>query len=91
MEKEITDKLRELTEKEIQRIRKVRGKLKAIRDDKGLLKLIDSYLQDSSFFLKEGKVIEAFEAAIIVWSYIDAGIRLGVFNLPKRFKNYFTV
>jgi len=91
MGKEIIDKLRKLTEKEIQRIKKVREKLKTIKDDRGLLKLIDSYLHDSSFFLKEGKLIEAFEAIVIVWSYIDAGLRFGIFDLPEELKDYFTV
>ncbi len=91
MEKEITDRLREITEKEIEKMKKVREKLKVVKDDRGLLKLIDSYLQDSSFFLKKSKLIEAFEAIVIVWSYTDAGLRFGIFELPQEFKKYFTV
>ena len=88
---EITDKLKELAEREIERMRKIREKLEVVKDDRGLLKLIDSYLKDSSFFLKEGKFIEAFEAVTIVWSYVDAALRLGIFDLPKEFRDYFTV
>ncbi|MCD6371402.1 MAG: DUF357 domain-containing protein [Candidatus Aenigmarchaeota archaeon] len=72
-------------------MRKVRENLRIEKEDKGLLKVLDSYLQDAEHFLKTGKIIEAFEAIVIVWAYIDAGLKFGVFSIPEKFKDLFTL
>jgi len=45
---------------------------------KDFLKNIDAYISDSDYFLKEGKVIESFEALIWSWAYITIGKELGI-------------
>ena len=42
------------------------------------LKNIDAYISDSSYFLKEGKLIESFESLIWSWAYITIGKELGI-------------
>ena len=42
------------------------------------LKNIDAYISDSSYFLKEGKLIESFEALIWSWAYMTIGKELGI-------------
>jgi len=46
---------------------------------------------DAEYFFNKGDYLRAFEAAIIVWAYIDAGLHLKVFQIPKKLKRSFTV
>ena len=64
-----------------------------IMDDKGkdVLDLAKTYFNDSKHFLNKGDFIRAFEAVVISWAYIDAGLHLGVFNIPDSMKDLFTV
>ena len=34
--------------------------------------------------------IRAFEAIVISWAYIDAGIKVGLFEVPIDLREYFT-
>ena len=49
-----------------------------------------NYYKDSDYFFKKGDKIRAFEAIVISWSYIDAGLKLGMFSLPDELRGYFT-
>jgi len=49
-----------------------------------------NYFDDGRWFYEKGKYIEAFEAAVIAWAYIDAGLKLGFFSVPKELKVNFT-
>jgi len=88
----IVDELEKETEKEISRIDKVLENLEVL-DHKGekILELINSYHIDSKHFFKEKKFVQAFEAAVICWAYVDVGIHLDLFALPEEFKKIFTV
>ena len=84
--------MKEFAEKQIKKIDKVIDHLELL-DEKGrdLLMLVKSYHTDAKYFLNKGDYVRAFEASTIVWAYIDAGLHLGVFKLPKQFKDLFTV
>lgn len=55
-----------------------------------LKKLVDAYWIDAQHFLENKQFIEAFEAAVICWAYIDSGLHLGVFEVKEELKKYFT-
>lgn len=76
--------LEKAAKKEIERVSSVINEIE-IADPKGngLLKMANCYFADGRHFLKEGKFLEAFEAAVIVWAYLDAGLHLGVFGLKN--------
>ena len=56
-----------------------------------LLAFAKNYAKDSEFFLEHGKLVEAFEAAIIAWAYIDIGLKLGLLEVPASLREHFTV
>lgn len=79
-------------EKELERVDEILKNVQLIKPEgKELLRICESYHEDVHGFLKEQKFLQAFEAAVICWAYIDAGIHLGVFNVPKEFSRQFTV
>ena len=88
------EKLREAAEKEVSRINEIMSGLKVVKESKEtgeFLILIQAYHKDSNHFLEKGKNLEAFEAAIIVWAYVDAGLRLGIFSVEEKHRKLFTV
>lgn len=79
--------------KEIERMGKVIGKVNLLKDTKDarqVLLLSESYFSDAKHFFSNKRFVEAFEAAIISWCYIDAGINLGVFSVPSENQGIFT-
>ena len=78
--------------KEIERIEKIMGNLEII-DSKanGLVKVLNSYYEDSRLFFKKKSYLQALETAFIVWAYVDAGLHLGVFKVPSELRDIFTV
>jgi len=77
--------LEESAEREVERMKRVieSVKLENNEDDNAveLLNLARAYQSDSEHFFDAGKMVEAFEAAVIAWAYIDAGLHLGAFRL----------
>lgn len=47
------------------------------------------YYDDSSYFIQKEDFIRAFEALMISWSFIDAGLINGSFSLPEELLDYF--
>jgi hypothetical protein len=79
----LEQKLRKETEKWLEKIEVERKKIKLIDDSKKeLLNNIDAYISDCRHFLKEGKLIEAFEAVLWAWSWMEILLRL---KILKRF------
>ena len=78
--------------KELLRIDEIIPKVELVKKEgKELLDICKSYHEDANGFFKQQKFLQAFEAAIICWAYIDAGIHLGVFKVPAEFSRQFTV
>ena len=96
-ESEKLEKLKEGARKEVAKMKEVMQTLKVVAGRKDeervivLKKLVDSYWIDAQHFLKEEKFLQAFEAAVIVWAYVDAGMHLGVFEVSEEVKKLFTV
>lgn len=58
---------------------------------KDLFNLALAYYKDSKHFYEKKKLVQAFEALIISWAYIDAGLKLDIFQLiDDSLKDYFT-
>lgn len=78
-------------EKEIKRMEEIIEKVELVDErGKSLLEAAKTYFSDSEYFFSKKKFLEAFEAAVICWSYIDAGLHLKVFRVPKNFDEVFT-
>ena len=65
-------------------------KLKNKGKTKEFYEFAKNYFEDGKHFFDEKRFTQAFEAFIISWSYIDAGIKLGFFEVPERLKKHFT-
>jgi hypothetical protein len=80
-----------LTEKRM--MDEVFNKINIAIDDIGsqqFLEMARNYYKDSSYFFDKKDYIRAFEAIVISWAYVDAGIKIGFFSLPESLRNYFT-
>ena len=89
--------LEEAAKKEIVKMRKMMQSLKVVEERKEeeqvkeLKKLVDSYWTDAQHFLERKQFLEAFEAAVICWAYVDAGLHLGIFRIDSSLANLFTI
>jgi hypothetical protein len=84
--------MREEAEKEIRKMQPVMDSLK-LKDSKAkeLFDMTLSYFNDAKYFFDKEKYLQAFEAAVIAWAYIDAGLHLGIFSVDEKFSKLFTV
>lgn len=84
--------LRNEAEKEMEKIDRIVKNLK-ILDNKAdsLVKVLNSYYEDSRVFFEKGQYLQALETAFIVWAYVDAGLHLKVFKVPEELKKMFTI
>lgn len=75
-------------------MKKVFDNLKLLLREKAfkeLLEMARAYFKDSRHFYDKDMLVQSFEALMISWTYIDAGIRLDVFELQDdSLKSYFT-
>ncbi len=81
-----------LAKKEIDKVEVILKSLK-LADSKGknIMNLINSYFEDAKYFYDKKQFIQAFEAAVMCWTYADAGLHLKVFEVPDSLKRIFTV
>lgn len=81
--------LKQSAEKELNRMQKVFDKIK-VRKGKEYFNFAKTYFEDSKYFFEKKKYLEAFEAAVIAWAYIDFGLKLKYFSVPKEQSKWFT-
>ncbi len=65
-----------------------------VKDDEfstKILHIAKDYYNDSLYFMDKQDYIRAFEALIISWSFINAGILNGSFKLPVDMLDYFII
>jgi len=76
-------------EKEMKRMEEVFAEIK-VADDKGkeFYDFARNYFDDGRHFFEKEMFVEAFEAFIISWAYLDIGLKLGYFE--TQLKKYFT-
>ena len=81
-----------LAKKEIDKVELILKELKLV-DPKGndILNLINSYFEDAKYFYNKKQFVQAFEAAVMCWTYADAGLHLKVFEINDSLKRLFTV
>jgi hypothetical protein len=86
--------IKSYAEKEMKRMQSIMKGLKIISKSKLSLHFFDfanNYFKDGLYFFKKKMFIEAFEAFIISWSYIDCGLKLKFFAVPKEQRMWFTL
>jgi len=83
--------LKSSAKKELDRMAAVFDALK-IKDERGrdFAQFARTYFEDGKYFFNKRKYLEAFEAAVIAWAYIDFGLKLRWFELPKEQRKWFT-
>jgi len=73
------------TKKQLEKAREKRKYIKA-RNKKGeeFLANIDAYISDCGHFLRQKQEIEAFEAAVWAWAWLEIGEMLGLLKEKKE-------
>ncbi len=84
--------IKSAAEKEIKRMQEIFSKIEinSVNQSKEFYDFAKTYFEDGRYFFKKEKFIEAFEAAVIAWAYLDAGLKLGFFTVPKEARRFFT-
>ena len=54
------------------------------------MEMARNYNTDSDYFFEKRDYIRSFEAVVISWAYVDAGIKAGFFGVGDELKEYFT-
>ncbi len=76
---EVEENLRKEIDKWTEKLMEERKKIELVDSSrKDFLENIDAYISDSAYFLKEGKLIESFEALIWSWAYVTIGKETGI-------------
>ena len=85
-------KIKEEAEKEMKRMVEVFDNVEVELQPKAkeFYEFANNYFKDGKHFFEQEKFVEAFEAFIISWAYIDIGLKLGFFKVPEKIKKYFT-
>lgn len=86
--------IQQAAEREMNRMKAVFDSLKKKSSDsenaKEFYEFALNYYKDGIHFYKNEDYVNAFEAFIISWAYLDAGIKLGFFSVPDEQKKWFT-
>ena len=78
--------------REVDRIGKIIPNVMLLESQGGaLVSFAKDYAKDAKFFFEHEKFVEAFEAAIISWAYIDISLKLKLVSVKKEFLKHFTV
>jgi len=88
----MTNNIKSCAEKEMLRMTTVFEKLRVVEDAqaKEFYDFASNYFKDGIYFFKKKMFIESFEAFIIAWAYIDCGLKMKFFQVPKEQKDWFT-
>lgn len=88
-----SDEIRDRYAQQKDKMSRVLASLQILVDSKesnNFLEMAQNYFNDAAYFESANNFVLAFEAIIISWSYVDAGIKAGFFTVPDELKNYFT-
>jgi len=91
----LTEELNNEIEKHSIMMDKVFKNIKLLMKEKGFTEFYElalSYYKDSIHFRTKNMLVQSFEALIISWAYIDAGLKLDILELTDdSLKKYFTI
>lgn len=81
--KEKIDKYRRLTDSALELTKKsiIKGKEKHAKE---IIDMVSNYLSDSKHFEKQGDFVNAFAALNYAHGWLDAGVRLDVFDVKNN-------
>ena len=82
--------VKEMALREIERMERVFSQIEVVTDT-DVLVLAASYFKDSKFFFEKGEYLNAFEAVVISWAYIDSLLHFNKVKVPDELKDLFTV
>lgn len=71
--KDLTSRALEIAKRSV-----AKGKNKQAKE---IIEMVSNYLSDSEYFEKKGDFINAFAALNYAHGWLDAGVRLGIFNV----------
>lgn len=74
---------RRLRNETIKLLNKIKIRRKCLEGNKTMLNNIDAYISDTSYFLKKKKFLEAFEAIIWAWAWLEILEQLGYLKKIK--------
>lgn len=78
----ISSNLEKLVEKEIKRVEDmIKNIVYCNVNCKEIMINMNSYFNDSKFFFEKKDFLNAFEAIIICWSYLDCLLKLGLIKI----------
>ena len=88
----MSDDLKENAQKEMERMKEIFDNIEV--SGKGLAldfyQFARAYFDDGIHFFEKKKFLQSFEAFIISWAYIDAGLKLKYFKVKENQKHNFT-
>jgi len=53
--------------------------------------MITSYYHDGLHFWEKERFLESFECFVYAWGWLDAGARMGFFQIPPDLKKHFKI
>ena len=82
--------MKKLALREIERMEGVFSQIEVIADTE-VFSLAESYFNDSKSFFERGEYLNAFEAVIISWAYVDSLLHFNKAKIPDELKDLFTL
>ena len=75
------EKYFKITEKALIKAKKSKEKININNARKEFLNMVENYLKDAKYFEKQGRIVDAFAALNYAHGWLDAGARLGIFDV----------
>ena len=79
--KEKLEKYFKITEKALAKAKKSKENINIKNARKEFIDMVENYLKDAHYFEKKGRVSDAFAALNYAHGWLDAGARLGIFDV----------
>jgi len=79
--KEKLEKYFSVTEKALEKAKASGNRTKLIKEREDFLDMVQRYVSDAHHFEKKGNIVNAFAALNYAHGWLDAGARLGIFDV----------
>jgi hypothetical protein len=87
--KQKLDRYFQVTETALEIAKKSRNRTQLIQQREDMIDMVERYLSDARHFDEKGDLVNAFAALNYAHGWLDAGARLGIFDVHDN--KYFTV